>query len=471
MVVPVTPIHWRKIAPCEPVEVARKLKNSRYFAFLDSGKDPQKLGRYSYLAQDPFGVFRVINGTASWNGHTLDGPVFSSLATLLSQYRQINCPELPPFQTGMVGFLSYEAARLIESVPHMPSPEKGVPDMEFGFYDVVFVHDHGEQQSYILSSGWPEQDPQRRSERAIARADELADKIAAPPSERRVNPPVTNWQFGMDQLQFEAKTAEIVERILRGDLFQANLAQSFRARLPKNFDPFEFYSNLRSISPSTFGAYLAFDRLAIASNSPERFLTLRDRNIEARPIKGTAPRGTSPEHDKRLAKALTESLKDRAENTMIVDLLRNDLSRVAEPHSVTVPVLCGLETYASVHHLVSVVTARLSEPFNAMDLIKAAFPCGSISGAPKIKAMEVIGELEGLPRGIYCGSIGYIGFDGPMDLNVAIRTVSFRDDQASFHAGGGITALSAPHDEYQETLVKAERIFRAFRTPDQGEAS
>jgi para-aminobenzoate synthetase component 1 len=159
-------------------------------------------------------------------------------------------------------------------------------------------------------------------------------------------------------------------------------------------------------------------------------------------------------------------MKDRAENTMIVDLLRNDLSRVAEPFSVKVPILCGLETYASMHHLVSVVEARLTKEHDGVDLIMAAFPCGSISGAPKIKAMEVISDVEAVPRGVYCGSIGYIGCDGAMDLSVAIRTVTFRHDEASFHAGGGITALSDPTEEYEETLVKAERIFRAFRLPN-----
>ncbi len=460
------PIHFREISPREPVEVARKLKTYAHLAFLDSGKDPNGLGRYSYIGADPFGVFRVIDGVASWNNSPIDAAPFEALRALLIQYQLPSHADLPPFQTGAIGFLSYEAARFIEAVPGMVKPDAHMPDIEFGFYDVVFAHDHAENRSFILSSGWPEQVAARRHQRATERALWLLTALdEAAPSDTQ-NPAVEEWHFDVDRAQFEASIAGTIERILNGDLFQANLAQRFAATIPNGFDPFTFYTNLRSMSPSTFGAYLGFGDVQLASNSPERFLTLKDRHIEARPIKGTAPRGATPKEDAALAQGLKDSMKDRAENTMIVDLLRNDLSRVAEPFSVKVPILCGLETYASMHHLVSVVEARLTKEHDGVDLIMAAFPCGSISGAPKIKAMEVISDVEAVPRGVYCGSIGYIGCDGAMDLSVAIRTVTFRHDEASFHAGGGITALSDPTEEYEETLVKAERIFRAFRLPN-----
>jgi para-aminobenzoate synthetase component 1 len=458
-------IHYHEMAARAPLEVARRLKRHAHLAYLDSGKDPEGLGRYSYVAADPFGVFRVIKGRAYWNESALDAPPFEAFRSLLERYQRPIWADLPPFQTGVIGFLSYEAARLMEAVPCMVEPDDHMPDIEFGFYDVVFAHDHAENRSFILSSGWPEQDPSARDQRAKARIAWLLDVLDEPMPAEALNPAITEWQFDMDQARFEAAVQGTIERILNGDLFQANLAQRFLAKLPAGFDPLVFYANLRRMSPSSFGAYLNFGDISLASNSPERFLTLKNRRIEARPIKGTAPRGATPEADKALAQGLKDSVKDRAENTMIVDLLRNDLSRVAEPFSVKVPILCGLETYASMHHLVSVVEATLAANYDGLDLIMAAFPCGSISGAPKLKAMGVIGEIEGVSRGVYCGSIGYIGVDGTMDLNVAIRTVTFQTHQARFHAGGGITALSHPSEEYQETLVKAERIFRAFRLP------
>ncbi len=460
---PNSAVHCRLMDPREPVAVAQALAARPHLAFLDSGKDPSGLGRYSYVAADPFGVFKVIGERAYWNNVALSARPFDALRVLLQRYQQPTAPGLPPFQTGAIGFLAYEAARLIEEVPGMAAPGSGIPDIELGFYDVVFVHDHARNESMILSSGWPEMDAGERAIRANHRISKLLELIDAPFAQLSPNPSITTWNFDVTQESFEKSVSGTVERILQGDLFQANLAQRFIADLPDGYNPLTFYSTLRTMSPAPFGAYLGFEGITVASNSPERFLTLKDRKIEARPIKGTAARGETSQTDKALADALLHSAKDRAENTMIVDLLRNDLSRVSEPFSVKVPVLCGLETYASVHHLVSVVEAQLADGCDQVDLLKAAFPCGSITGAPKIKAMEVIGQVERVPRGIYCGSIGYFGFDGSMDLNVAIRTVTFQGNSVCFHAGGGITALSNPRDEYAETLVKAERIFQAFR--------
>ena len=468
---PKSAVHYRIIDRCEPIAVAHALAGQPHLAFLDSGKNPSGLGRYSYVASNPFGVFKTINQRAYWNDTPLSAAPFEALRDLLERYQLPTHPDLPPFQTGAIGYLSYEAARLIETVPGMVAPDDGMPDIQLGFYDVIFVHDHAENQSMILSSGRPETEPDQRAKRAERRISELLALLDAPAPVLPSNPPITEWRFDVTRESFEASVAGTIERILSGDLFQANLAQQFIAQVPDAYAPLAFYTTLRGMSPATFGAYLGFGDIQITSNSPERFLTLKDRRIEARPIKGTAARGATPETDAALAQTLVNSVKDRAENTMIVDLLRNDLSRVSEPFSVKVPILCGLETYASVHHLVSVVEAQLAEGCDGVDLIKAAFPCGSITGAPKIKAMEIIGEVERLPRGIYCGSIGYFGFDGTVDLNVAIRTVTFSDQTARFHAGGGITALSNPRDEYDETLIKAERIFQACRKPDGDEAS
>ena len=256
--------------------------------------------------------------------------------------------------------------------------------------------------------------------------------------------------------------ARTIEYILAGDIFQANISQCFSAAIPEGFDALAFYKRLRSLNPATFSAYLDYGDVQIASSSPERLLSFDGTTVEARPIKGTRRRDPNPALDAALVAELSSSRKDRAENVMIVDLLRNDLSRVCAPGSVRVPVLCGLESYASVHHLTSVVTGELKPDKTVGDLIAAIFPGGSITGAPKIRAMEVIAEIEGQGRGVYCGSIGYFGFNGQVDLNIAIRTAMFSQGTARFQGGGGITARSEPAAEYEETLTKISRIMEAF---------
>jgi len=255
---------------------------------------------------------------------------------------------------------------------------------------------------------------------------------------------------------------EVIERILSGDIFQANVAQRFEAPVPPDFDHFGFYRRLRTLNPAPFSAYLDHEDFVIASASPERFLKVEGDRVETRPIKGTRRRFADAVLDALQARALTESRKDRAENVMIVDLLRNDLSKVCVPGSVQVPRLCGLETYASVHHLVSSVVGRLREGQGAADVLAAAFPGGSVTGAPKVRAMEIITEMEGHARGPYCGAIGYIGFDGTMDTNIVIRTASFRGGACVVQAGGGIVTASDPAAEYDETLDKARAMFEAF---------
>jgi len=262
--------------------------------------------------------------------------------------------------------------------------------------------------------------------------------------------------------KYEQAVKRVIEYILDGDIFQANIAMRFNVALPENFKRFDYYRRLRSINPAPFAAFFELGEFAIASSSPERFMRLAGNRIEARPIKGTRPRGINPAEDAALAKALCESEKDRAENIMIVDLLRNDLSRVCEDGSVDVPALCALESFASVHHLVSTVTGTLRPGLGAVDVLRAAFPGGSITGAPKIRAMQIISEIEPHARGAYCGAIGYIGFDGAMDMNIAIRTVVLEKQRAVFHAGGGIVADSVPASEYAECYDKARALLTAL---------
>ena len=256
--------------------------------------------------------------------------------------------------------------------------------------------------------------------------------------------------------------AKVREYIVAGDIFQANLSQRFQA--PLREQPFDLYRRLRRRNPAPFAAYLAFDDVTVLSASPERFLRLDpDGQVETRPIKGTRPRGLGPMHDAALGRALAESVKDRAENVMIVDLLRNDLSRVCRPGSVRVPELFALEQHPTVHHLVSTVLGALEPGADAVDLVRAAFPGGSITGAPKVRAMEIIAELEPTRRGVYCGSIGYLSATGAMDTSIVIRTFVLRDGELYFQAGGGIVADSDPELEYRETLDKAAGLIATLR--------
>jgi para-aminobenzoate synthetase component 1 len=254
----------------------------------------------------------------------------------------------------------------------------------------------------------------------------------------------------------------VIDYIFAGDIFQANLSQRFQAPMPADLSGFDLYRRLRAINPAPFAAMIKSEDVHIVSASPERFLTLRDGRVETCPIKGTRPRGATPEADRAFAAALLASEKDRAENVMIVDLLRNDLSRVCRDGTVEVPRLCELESFATVFHLVSTVTGILRPGLSAVDLLRACFPGGSITGAPKIRAMEIIAELEPTRRGPYCGSIGYVGFDGAMDSSIAIRTYAIKDGIVAFQAGGGIVADSRPADEYDETLAKARALIAAL---------
>jgi para-aminobenzoate synthetase component 1 len=449
------------------MDVVRKLSPLPRLAFLDSAMTDPQLGRYSYVAADPFAEFRVRDGRAFWNGRMLADAPLVALDRLLAQMPSQARADLPPFQGGAIGTFAYEFNRVLERVPSPDHAFEGLDQACLHFYDTIVSFDLFAKRAWIVSTGRPEIEREAMSRRAEARTTIFRRSIEGPtPLRAFSNVKPLGWSSNFDAETYAAAVTRVVDYIRAGDVFEANIAQRFSARLPADFDPLAFYDRLRRRNPAPFAAYLDIGNAVVASSSPERFLRVSERNVEARPIKGTAKRFADPDADVASAQGLLASEKDRAENVMIVDLMRNDLSRVCLDDSIDVPVLCGLETYASVHHLVSVVVGRLAPGRTLGDLLAASFPGGSVTGAPKVRAMEIIAEIERHARGIFCGSIGWLGFDGAMDLNIGIRTAVLSNGEAVVHAGGAVTLASDPAEEYQETLLKAQRVLDAFASAD-----
>jgi len=436
----------------DPLAAFSVLVGEPMAVFLDSAADGGGTGRWSYMAVDPF---RVIEAK--------DGDPFRELEKALAPFHQEACPI--PFAGGAVGYLGYEAGRHLERLP-CPLPDAlGLPEAVFGLYDAAVAFDRERCEAWVVSNGWPETEPKARHARARKRAAWLTGLLETAPGE--LPPPdwapSATWRAEMTRPEAERCIARTVEYIRAGDIFQANITQRMVAALPAGLDAFALYRRLRSLSPAPFAAFLdlGYDR-AVISASPERFLSLdAGGRVQTRPIKGTRPRDPDPTRDAELAAELVASLKDRAENLMICDLMRNDLARVCRVGSVRVPKLNGLETFASVHHLVSVIEGRLRQGLGPVDVLRATFPGGSITGAPKIRAMEIIHELESAARGVYCGSILWIGFDSAMDSSIVIRTLAVNGGTVIAQAGGGITADSDPRTEVDEALVKLEPLLAA----------
>ena len=443
--------------------------------FLDSAMQHRQLGRYSYITADPFHLITVSSKLLPES----DGiPPFSQLKGILDNFPAPSVEGLPPFQGGAAGLFSYDLGRYLEQIPAQSRVPFPIPEMVVGIYDWVLAFDHVLGRSWIISQGFPERVPATRHLRACERMEEILTLLEAPISEEthvsqdpQSSPGGETFKVdgypgllsNFKKEDYLAAVRRAIEYIYAGDIFQVNLSQQLF--YPCKISPLELYKRLRERNPATFAAYFAPPgfNFILLSASPERFLRVTSEGVvETRPIKGTRPRKFFAEEDRFVRDELRESAKDRSENVMIVDLLRNDLSRVCKPGSLTVPGLFGVETYPSIHHLVSVVRGDLAEDAHPLDLLEAAFPGGSVTGAPKIRAMEIIAELEPDSRGAYCGSLGTIGFNGTMDTSILIRTVTATEGWLRFPVGGGIVADSSPEREYQETLDKASGILRAL---------
>lgn len=467
---PLSPPLIEELSPAPDIMAAvRAVRQLPHTILLESALRREHVGRFSFLTADPFRVLeipQVAYGSDPWQ----------SLTRELQQFATASVPGLPPFQGGVAGLIGYEAGQLWERIPRSRHQEFPIADIFLGVYDWVLAWDHQSDRAWIISHGFPETHPQSRGLRARERLTQIKDLLTANAS--------TSWKSNLPDLpatelapQFPVPGHEqvtsnfarddylrtvqrAIDYIYAGDVFQVNLSQRLLA--PLREDPLELYSRLRVRNPAPFAGYFEHPDWVVASASPERFVRVTDGIVETRPIKGTRRRQSIPEADLFTGDELLESEKDLAENVMIVDLLRNDLSRVCRPGSIRVPELCVVETYETVQHLVSQIRGQLNDGATGWDLLAAAFPGGSITGAPKVRAMEIIAELEPTARGPYCGSLCYLGFDGQMDSSILIRTFSCSRGWIQFPVGGGIVAQSDPESEYLETLHKAAGMLRAL---------
>lgn len=420
-----------------PLEIFSVLSRERNCFFLDSSlnRDPS-CARYSFLGMDPFFIFRTVK----------EDP-FTRLRSALEGYRIPPGKNRPPFMGGAVGYFTYEA------------------DCLFGFYNTALIIDHFKSNLYIFSCGFPEKKThwqKQLSESNFRKIERLLAKVLPEAGARIKNPPGAPCQLHSNFSKEGYLTAvqKAKEYIRQGDIYQVNLSQQFQGRSPCSAP--DIYRRLRKINPSAFGAYFDAGAFQILSSSPERFLKLTGGLVTTRPMKGTRPRSRDRLKDRRLRQELLKSAKDRAELMMIVDLERNDLGRVCSYSSVRVHKLRELEEYSTVFQTTATITGQLHKDKDRFDLLRASFPGGSITGCPKIRAMQIIEELEPSRRCVYTGALGYLSFSGDMEFNILIRTLLKKEDKIYFGSGGGIVADSNPQEEYLETLVKAQAMIKAI---------
>ncbi len=429
----------------EPFAFARRLKGEKALTLFESAQRHEHLGRYSFVAVNPSQSLVVREGVAFLDDVRQTQSPFDVLERVLGQHPRKTLAGLPPFQGGWAGYISYDYGRRLEPKAKIPAFSAVCPDMVFHLYETVIAIDHLQERAWIIG-------PEAAAlEKLLQHRQKPLGKVVK-----------VSFAAEISRETHEDNVQRCVEYILAGDIFQANVTQTFSSAVPEGFDCFALYKQLRENNPAPFAALMDYGDVKIISSSPERLIRYNGALAEARPIKGTRKRSDDAAKDAALIQDLQTSRKDRAENVMIVDLLRNDLSIVSKPGTVKVPVLCGLESYANVHHLVSVVQGELRDGVSSVDLVKAVFPGGSITGAPKVRAMEVIAELEKAPRGVYCGAMGYFGFNGTCDFNIGIRTVQVADDVMRVQGGGGITARSDAAAEYDESVLKVQRIMESM---------
>tara|TARA_R110002126_G_scaffold222360_3_gene367546 strand:- start:3989 stop:5407 length:1419 start_codon:yes stop_codon:yes gene_type:complete len=435
---------------------------------LNSSMVMEGYGRYSFICFDNFASFSSKGNEHYWNNESIDvcNP-FDFISEKINEYKLKKIAFLPPLQGGVVGSFGYEAAHYLEDLPRVQDNIE-LPDIHLNFYDSLIAIDHLTDRCWIISTGFPEKLESKRVKRAednilkikkmMSSQADCSDVVSK--KDVNINRTISSNFTRQSYINAVKKTKEF---ILNGDIYEANITQQFSSILLENESLLFLYFKLMKKNPAPFSAFMKLkDNGSIVSASPERFVKLTDNLMEVCPIKGTRKRSKDANEDKLLAEELLSSEKDYAENIMIVDLMRNDISRVCQPQTVKVDELCALKSFKTVHHLVSKVTGKLKVNLKAMDVMKAIFPPGSVTGAPKIRSMEIISELEMQARGPYCGCLGYMSFTGDMDMSVVIRTYFINKNKVFFSAGGAIVVDSKPEEEYEESLTKAQALVEAL---------
>lgn len=461
--------------------VVRVLADQPYLLALDSAMLDSPLARYSFVAAGPVAWLegrgpawsvRLTPAAPTTLEPARDRAPLDIVGDWLAAARVETVPGLPPFQGGLAGLWGYELAGQLERLPRARYDEFALPDLAVGLYSWVVAFDHCRERAWLVVCPWPNREYAAQTlaqvRMLLARAPESVPMqplhgATVPGTRLAPQYPLPGWPNVTSSFSpegFRTAIGRAIEYVHAGDCFQVNLAQRLLA--PAVDTPLDLYQRLRTRNPAPLAGFLHAQRYALLSASPERFVQVQAGQVLTRPIKGTRPRGATPEADAALAAELCSSPKDRAENVMIVDLLRNDLGRVCAFGTVRVPRVCELESYRHVHHLVSEVSGRLRPGLSALDLLRASFPGGSVTGAPKVRAMEIIAELEPTVRGPYCGCLGYIGFDGSADFSILIRTITQAHGWLQFPVGGGLVADSQPASEYAETLTKARGLLGAL---------
>lgn len=475
------PVYREVLADMEtPVSAFRKIDRGEYAFLLESVEGGEKWGRYSFLGSNPGLIFKakgttaeVITGT-DVQSYTVEHDLLEPLKAILQQYRPVQSDTLPRFYGGMVGFLSYDVVRQFERLPATAKDDLDLPDALFLLPDTLLIFDNLSHRIKVVCNAYvPEATPQglrQVYDDAAGKIDEIVEALRRPLALSE------GWSRDAGELQLSSSMshAEFIEAVRRakeyvraGDIVQAVISQ--RLSTKTTADPFDIYRALRVVNPSPYMYYLRLGDLRVVGSSPEVLVRLEEGRIDLRPIAGTRPRGRSDAEDQALEQELLSDPKERAEHIMLVDLGRNDVGRVAEVGSVRVSELMTVERYSHVMHIVSNIKGVLAEGYDAFDLLRACFPAGTVSGAPKIRAMEIIEELERVRRGPYAGAVGYFGFSGNMDTCITIRTVVIVDGTAHVQVGAGIVADSDPEREYEETMNKARGMLKAIEMAESDE--
>ncbi|MFO0897053.1 MAG: anthranilate synthase component I [Pirellulales bacterium] len=463
-----------------PVSAFHKIDTGRCACLFESVVGGEKVGRYSFLASDPFleiearGSHVTIRDAAGAQEFESSNPI-EELRQRVGQLKAAVLPELPPFTSGAVGYAGYDVVRYTERLPNAPTDDRSLPDLAFAFYDRMVVFDNVNKTLVVVAMARLDlfgSDLQGAYEDACRRIDETVARLEAPePSLRTADidtrrVPKIAYESNFTQPAFEAAVRKCVEYIRAGDIFQVVISQ--RLKLQISVHPFEIYRTLRIVNPSPFMFYVRTPSVTLVGSSPEVMVRVVAGQVTVRPLAGTRPRGGSEEEDRRLAEELLADPKERAEHVMLVDLGRNDVGRVARFGSVALSDIMTIERYSHVMHITSNVTGQLADGKDAFDALRACLPAGTVSGAPKVRAMEIIDELEPHRRGPYAGAVGYVDYSGNMDTCIALRTMVVQGNTAYVQAGAGIVADSVPAAEYQETLNKARGLLKAIELAEQG---